>query len=379
MAQQAIQTMEHAVASTDMESADEMWHAIVSRDATADGAFFFAVTTTGIYCRPSCGARQPKRENVLIFKSSIDAEAAGYRPCKRCKPTETPGWAERNTLVTKACRYIEQAETTPALAEIAAYVGLSPHHFQRIFKTVTGITPKAYGTRHRTQHVKARLRSTNTVTEAIYDAGYSTSSRFYENAQSFLGMTAKAFRAGGRGQTIGYVIRPCVFGMMLLAATKKGVCSIQLGENSTELSARLKADFPDAALAKDDPVIEGWVDAAIALIAGEQSQNQALPLDIQGTAFQQQVWAALQKIPMGTQISYTELAAQIERPKAVRAVASACARNPVAVAIPCHRVIGKNGALSGYRWGIERKRALLAREKAMVLEREKARRQSTEQ
>lgn len=341
---------------------DTMWQAVCDRDKTADGTFYFAVETTGVYCRPSCGARQPRRENVSFHLTQQAAERAGYRPCKRCNPHKTESWAEREQLVAKACRFIEQAEETPKLDDIAAAVGLSPYHFHRTFKEVTGITPKAYATVHRSKNVKASLKETASVTEAIYDAGYGANSRFYEKAKGFLGMTPKEYRKGGSGQTIWYVVRECALGLMLLAATERGVCSIQLGDDKTALETALAREFPEATLMAEEQGIKDWVDLALDLVEARRPVSRQLPLDIIGTAFQQKVWMALQEIPVGETASYKDIAEKIDAPKAVRAVAQACASNPVAVAIPCHRVVRSDGALSGYRWGVDRKQTLLERE-----------------
>lgn len=347
---------------TGYQSDAEKWRAVTARDRSADGIFFFSVKTTGVYCRPSCGARQPRRENAAFHETCQEAEIAGFRPCKRCKPDQAPSWNQKNRLAAKACRFIEQAETVPVLGEIAAAVGLSPYHFHRIFKEVTGITPHAYAMAHRARRVKGGLRQTETVTEAIYDAGYNASSRFYEGARSFLGMTPKQYRTGGIGQTIRYTIRACSLGSMLLGATDKGVCTIQFGDDTATLEEKLRAEFPGAVLGSEDAVFESWVDAALALVETGKHALETLPLDIQGTAFQQRVWKALQQIRFGETASYKDIAERIEAPNAVRAVAQACAGNRIAVAIPCHRVVRKDGSLGGYRWGVERKQKLLARE-----------------
>lgn len=343
---------------------EEKWQAVLSRDKTADGQFFFSVATTGVFCRPSCGARQPKRENVAFHTSSADAQAAGFRACKRCKPTETPAWQERTDLVAKACRFIEEAETTPPLAELAGYIGMSPYHFHRVFKEVTGVTPKAYATSHRAKNVKGSLKESRTVTEAIYDAGYNANSRFYENAQDMLGMTPGEYRAGGAGKTIRYTIAACSLGLVLVGATERGICTIQLGDDQTSLTTALASEFPGATLEKADTELEAWVGTAIAMIEDGKSAPKALPLDIRGTAFQQRVWSALREIPAGETRSYKDIAEAIGSPASVRAVARACASNRLAIAIPCHRVVRSDGGISGYRWGVERKRALLKKENA---------------
>ena len=348
----------------EFKSEDERWLAVCARDKRADGVFFFGVETTGIYCRPSCGARQPRRENVVFFDTQEEAVNAGYRACKRCKPDATKSWNEQEQMVARACRFIEAAETAPKLEAIAAEVGLSPYHFHRIFKEVTGVTPKAYAASHREQAVRDSLRNVGTVTEAIYDAGYNANSRFYEKAQSFLGMQPQEFKKGGYGKTIHYVIRECALGLMLLAATDQGVCSIRLGDDAGALEAELQTEFPGAMLTGSDDTFETWVDTALELIDARRPTGRRLPLDIRGTVFQQRVWKALQTIPVGETASYKEIAEKIGSPKAVRAVAQACANNPVAVAVPCHRVVRSDGALSGYRWGVERKKKLLEQEKA---------------
>ena len=345
-------------------SDDQKWQAVIARDATADGQFFFSVATTGVYCRPSCGARQPRRENVAFHATPEAAEIAGFRPCKRCKPTETPSWEKRGALVAKACRFIEEAETPPTLDEIAATVGLSPYHFHRVFKEITGVTPKAYAVAHRSKTVRGSLKESRTVTEAIYDAGYNANSRFYEKAEAILGMSPRQYRAGGVGMAIQYSIRACSLGLMLVGATDRGVCTIQFGDSRDGLEAALKAEFPGATVSQDAAIVDTWVDAALALADGSLSEVASLPLDIRGTAFQQKVWQALQAIPIGETRSYKDVAESIGEPAAVRAVAQACAKNHIALAIPCHRVVRSDGALSGYRWGTNRKKALLTRESA---------------
>lgn len=341
---------------------EEKWQAVIARDKQADGVFYFAVATTGVYCRPCCGARRARRENVSFYETQAAAEQSGFRPCKRCRPDHAPSWIRKAELAEKACRFIEAAETPPTLKQVATEVGLSAYHFHRLFKEVTGLTPKAYATSHRARRVKDSLVEQATVTDAIYEAGYGASSRFYEKAPAFLGMTPQQFRRGGPGQTIRYAVRPCALGLMLLAATEKGVCGIALGDDAVTLEQTLRKQFPQASLALGDAPFDAWVDAALTLIeTGEPATD--LPLDIRGTVFQHKVWSALQTIPRGATLSYKEVAARIGAPNSARAVARACAGNPVAVAIPCHRVVRSDGALGGYRWGIARKRTLLARER----------------
>jgi len=334
---------------------------IIARDARADGAFFYAVKTTGVYCRPSCAARPPRPENIAFFTTGAEAQAAGFRPCKRCKPTEPPRAETQAAAIAKACRAIETAETTPSLAALAATAGLSPFHFHRIFKAITGITPKAYAATRRDARVKTALHKGNSVTEAIYNAGYNSSGCFYAGAKSRLGMGPKVFRAGGAGEIIVSALAPCAFGLVLVAATQKGICSISLGTDGQALEAELRGRFPNADFQAPDQKFAATVKRVAAFVDSPE-QNLALPLDIRGTAFQQRVWAELSKIPPGQTATYTDIAIRIGAPNAVRAVASACAANTLAVAIPCHRVIRTGGALAGYRWGLAAKRKLLETE-----------------
>ncbi|WCL53806.1 bifunctional DNA-binding transcriptional regulator/O6-methylguanine-DNA methyltransferase Ada [Gimibacter soli] len=349
------------VPAADYETDDARWRALLARDARADGRFYFSVATTGVYCRPSCAARQPRRENVAFHTTMAEAEAAGFRACKRCKPDETPAWHAREKMVARACRFIEDAETPPTLDMIAADAGLSPYHFHRLFKQVTGVTPKAYAASHRAKSVKGSLKGSRTVTEALYDAGFNASSRFYEGAKDMLGMTPGEYRGGAVGKTIRYTILPCTLGLMLVGATDVGVCTIQFGDDEQALQAALVAEFPEARFEGATERFGDWVKAALAFVeTGEGAAK--LPLDIAGTAFQRRVWAALQAIPAGETVSYKQVAEAIGEPAAVRAVARACASNRIAVAIPCHRVVRADGGLSGYRWGVARKRTLLDRE-----------------
>lgn len=339
------------------------WTAVASRDREADGQFFYSVKTTGVYCRPSCAARLANRKNVAFHLTQADAEAAGFRPCKRCKPTQG-SLAERYAqTVAEACRTIEAAETPPALAELALGAGLSPHHFHRIFKAVAGVTPKAYADAYRGQRMRAELAKAGTVTEAIYDAGFNSGGRFYEQSARVLGMTPTRFRKGGERTTIRFAIGECSLGAILVAATDKGVCAILLGEDPDTLVRDLQDRFDRAELIGGDAGFEDLVAKAVGLVE-RPGQGVDLPLDVRGTAFQQKVWQALRDIKAGDTASYLDIAKAIGAPKAVRAVAQACAANNIAVAIPCHRVVRHDGALSGYAWGVERKRALLDREAA---------------
>lgn len=333
------------------------WQAVLDRDPAA--SFYYAVVTTGVYCRPDCPSRRAKRENVRFFDSNGEAEAAGFRACLRCRPTEADRTAE---LVEKACRTIETAEETPDLASLAAGAGLSTYHFHRVFKARTGLTPRGYARALRDRRVRAALGEAGTVTEALYDAGFGSSGRFYAGSNASLGMTPTRFRAGGAGEIIRYAIGRSSLGGVLVAATDKGICAIMLGEDSDILIGELRGQFSKARLVAGDPEFDNWVSQVVAFV-DDPHLGLDLPLDIRGTAFQRLVWQALRAIPMGETRTYTDIAEALGMPKAVRAVAGACASNAVAVAIPCHRVHRIGGALAGYRWGIERKRALLDKEK----------------
>jgi AraC family transcriptional regulator of adaptative response/methylated-DNA-[protein]-cysteine methyltransferase len=340
---------------------EERWQAVIDRNRAADGAFFFSVRTTGVYCRPSCGARLPRRENVAFHASPADAEAAGFRACLRCKPNLDKCQDAQAKAVARACRAIEEAEEPPNLDALAKLAGQSPSHFHRVFKSATGVTPKAYADAHRGKRVRDALKRSNTVTEAIYSAGFNSNGRFYAASDDLLGMTPTGFREGGAGATIRFALGECSLGAILVAATDKGICAITLGDDTDKLVRAFQDDFPNAQLVGGDAEFERVVAAAVGLVEGSQREFE-LPLDVRGTAFQQRVWQALRDIPAGKTASYREIAAKIGSPDSVRAVASACASNRIAVAIPCHRVVRTDGSLSGYRWGVERKRALLQRE-----------------
>ncbi len=341
--------------------ADPRWAALQARDARADGSFFYSVRTTGVYCRPSCGARQARAENVAFHATAAAAERAGFRPCKRCRPDQISLAQQHAVMVTAACRAIEQAETTPALEQLAQPSGLSPSHFHRVFKAVTGVTPKQYAMAYRSARVRKELARSATVTEAIFDAGYHASSRFYEQANQVLGMTPSNYRAGGADSAIRFAIGECSLGAILVAQSERGVCAILLGDEPDALARDLQDRFPRALLVGDDPGYERLVAQVIGFVDAPEV-GLDLPLDVRGTAFQQRVWQALREIPVGRTASYGEIAQRIGQPDAARAVARACASNTLAVAIPCHRVVRNDGNLSGYRWGVERKRALLERE-----------------
>ncbi|WP_158806902.1 bifunctional DNA-binding transcriptional regulator/O6-methylguanine-DNA methyltransferase Ada [Beijerinckia sp. L45] len=344
-------------------SDDARWAALATRDEAADGTFVFSVKTTGVYCRPSCSARTARRENVAFHATCADAERAGFRPCKRCRPNEASQAARHAAAVASACRLIETAETLPTLDRLAQAAGLSPHHFHRVFKRATGVTPKAYGSAHRAARLAAALPRAQTITAAIYDAGYNASSRFYESSNDRLGMTPKTYRNGGTGQTIRFAIGACSLGAILVAATDKGICAILIGDDPDALARDLQDRFAKAELIGGDAAFEATVAQVVGFVEAPRL-GLDLPLDIGGTAFQQRVWQALRAIPVGTTASYADVARAIGLPSAMRAVAGACGANPIAVAVPCHRVVRSDGGLSGYRWGVERKRTLLEREKA---------------
>jgi AraC family transcriptional regulator of adaptative response/methylated-DNA-[protein]-cysteine methyltransferase len=340
---------------------DPRWASVKARDRSADGTFVYAVATTGVYCRPSCGARLPRPENVRFFADGTEAVRAGFRPCKRCK-ADAPPLAERQAeQVAAMCRMIESREDVPSLDELAQSIGASRFHAQRMFKRITGVTPRQYAAEHRGRRVRDELRTSASVTEAIYAAGFESSARFYEQSNALLGMAPQTYRKGGEAQAIRFAVGQCSLGAILVAATERGVCSIQLGDDPQALIDALARSFPRAELVGGDAAFERWVAQVVALVEAPRV-GLTLPLDIRGTAFQQRVWRALAKIPVGATITYAALADAIGAPRSVRAVAQACASNPLAVAIPCHRVVRKGGADTGYRWGIERKRELLARE-----------------
>ncbi|MCW5841559.1 MAG: bifunctional DNA-binding transcriptional regulator/O6-methylguanine-DNA methyltransferase Ada [Caldilinea sp.] len=341
---------------------ERRWQAITARDPAADGSFWFAVSTTGVYCRPTCRSRQPLRKNVRFFDSPDAAEAAGFRPCKRCQPRQaTPAMeVEHTQAIEQACALIHESDPAPTLDALAAAVGMSPYHFQRVFKARLGVTPKQYAMDLRRQRAGQALRESTSVTAAIYDAGYGSGGHFYGETDATLGMTPTAYRRGAAGETIRFGAAECYLGWVLVAATDRGLCAIDLGDDPEALEAGLRERFPKAAI-RHDPGFSDWTQQVVRFLNAPE-RGLDLPLDIQGTAFQRRVWTALRAIPAGSTLSYTEVAERIGEPKAVRAVAGACAANKLAVAIPCHRVVRQNGNLSGYRWGIERKRKLLARE-----------------
>jgi AraC family transcriptional regulator, regulatory protein of adaptative response / methylated-DNA-[protein]-cysteine methyltransferase len=341
----------------------EKWEAVRHRDPAADGHFFFAVKTTGVYCRPSCAARPARPENVAFYATRAAAERAGFRPCKRCRPDAPPRSEREAALVAAACRTIESAEEPPRLSQLAALAGGSPYHFHRTFKRIVGVTPKAYAAAHRNRRVQSSLQSGSEVTAAIYDAGFNSSGRFYEVAPEILGMKPSVYRNGGQGEAVWHSVGRCSLGRVLVAATARGLCAILLGDSAAELQADLKTRFPHATLTKPPAGFADWIDTVVRFVDDPaRAGGLDLPLDVRGTAFQRRVWEALRHIPAGKTTTYTEIAGRMGSPRAARAVAGACAANALAVAIPCHRVIASNGALAGYRWGVERKRRLLERE-----------------
>ena len=344
-------------------SDEERWAAVLDRNSGAEGAFFYSVATTGVYCRPGCPSRRPRREHVRFHASREDAESAGFRACRRCRPNE-PSLAERHAeAVATACRLIEAAEEMPALEALAEAAGMSRFHFHRVFKAATGCTPRGYAAAHRADRTRDALRKGGTVTDALYDAGFNSNGRFYAAAPEILGMAPAVFRRGGAGETIRFAVGACSLGALLVAATAKGVCAVALGDDPDALVHDLEDRFPRADLVGGDPEFEALVARVVGFVDAP-ALGLDLPLDIRGTTFQQRVWRALREVPAGATATYGEIAERIGAPGAARAVARACASNPLAVVIPCHRVVRTGGGLSGYRWGVERKRALLDREAA---------------
>jgi len=345
---------------------DPRWARIVARDRTADGHLWYSVVTTGVYCRPSCPSRSANPKNVQLHDTVKEAMATGFRPCKRCNPDGLSVEAENVAIVARACRLIEESEEEPSLTDLAAAVGCSPSYFHRRFKAVIGLTPKDYAAANRASKVRERLASGNSVTEAIYDAGFNSSGRFYEKSTGMLGMTPSQYRTGGANEEIRFAVGETSLGTILVASSKKGVASILLGDDPNELVHGLQDRFPKARLIGADRNYEALVARVVGFIEAPRL-GLDLPLDVRGTAFQRRVWQALQGIPIGHTVSYTEIAQRIGSPSARRAVAGACAANHLAVAIPCHRVVRSDGSLSGYAWGVERKQALLTREAARSL------------
>jgi AraC family transcriptional regulator, regulatory protein of adaptative response / methylated-DNA-[protein]-cysteine methyltransferase len=351
-----------AIQSTSKLNDAARWNAVAAHDRTADGLFVYAVHSTGVYCRPSCPSRRPRRDRVNFFETPAEARSAGFRPCRRCRPDGTTApdpWVEK---IRRACVYLANVEGHPSLATLAARLGGSPYHFQRNFRRLVGVTPREYADACRLRRVKRRLRAGADVTGAMFDAGYGSSSRFYERAAPKLGMTPSTYRRGGAGMNIRYTIVDSSLGRLLVASTSRGVCAVAMGSSDAELERALAREYPAASITPDSGVLAKWTEAILAHLTGRRPRLD-LPLDVQATAFQWQVWKALAAIPYGETRSYREIAATIGRPRAARAVARACAANPVALAIPCHRVVPADGSSGGYRWGMGRKKALLASER----------------
>jgi AraC family transcriptional regulator of adaptative response/methylated-DNA-[protein]-cysteine methyltransferase len=348
---------------------ESRWNAVLARDATCDGAFVFAVRSTGIYCRPSCPSRHPRREYVIFFPEPAAAEQAGFRACRRCRPRDAARSAPAG-LAQRLCRFIEtriaaNPEEPLTLAALASEAHLSPHHLERTFKRVMGITPRQYADTQRMRRLKSRLKKGDDVTTALYDAGFGSSSRLYERAPAHLGMTPATYRRGGEGMRIGYTIVPCPLGRLLVAATTQGVSAVYLGDRAQPLEAALAEEYPRADIFRDRNGLRGWVSTLLRHLRGQEPHLE-LPLDVQATAFQRRVWEELKRIPYGSTRSYSEVARAIGKPRAIRAVARACATNPVSIVVPCHRVVRGDGNLAGYRWGLDRKRALLEEEKRLA-------------
>lgn len=352
-------TFEH-MKSTLIEK-DPRWMAVQARDAQSDGRFIFAVESTGVYCRPSCPSRRPQPTQVKFFPGPLAAEAAGFRPCKRCRP-QKPAQNSHAEMVQRICRTLDaNVEVSVTLNDLSRELGVSPHYLQRIFKRAMGISPRAFADARRLSHFKSSLKKGQAVAEALYGAGYGSSSRLYERASSHLGMTPATYRRGGLGMSIGYTTVNSPLGRLLVAATHRGICAVYLGDSDTKLEGALGREYPSAEIQKDRNGFRPWVQSLLRHLQGQKPQLQ-LPLDVQATAFQRRVWEELMKIPYGSTRSYSQIARALGRPTAQRAVARACATNPLSIVIPCHRVLREDGNLGGYRWGMDRKRTLLQQE-----------------
>ncbi|MGA9771339.1 MAG: bifunctional DNA-binding transcriptional regulator/O6-methylguanine-DNA methyltransferase Ada [Blastocatellia bacterium] len=342
------------------------WNAVQTRDARFNPIFVYSVRSTGIYCKPSCPSRRPRREQVEFFASSKDAESGGFRACLRCNPQRADEHDPQLEMVKRACRLIEdQTEGVLSLADLGAQLKISPYHLQRTFKKIMGVTPRGYATAQRMSRFRSRIKEGESVTDAMYNVGYGSSSRLYERANSELGMTPAIYHKGGAGMIISYAVVGCTFGHLLVARTSRGLCAVRLGETAEELEAMLFAEFTAAELHRDDAALSQSVEALLQYLDRQQALPD-LPLDVQATAFQRRVWEELRRIPYGSTNSYGDIARKIGQPTAVRAVARACAANPVALVTPCHRVIREDGSLGGYRWGLERKQKLLAQEQTAI-------------
>ena len=348
-------------------SATEMWHAVRTRDSKADGRFVYAVRSTGIYCRPTCPSRRPAPQRVAFFAGPGEAEAAGFRACKRCRPNQDP---PNTDLVRKVCEYIQdrpegpdQSGSVPTLAELGRAVGSSPSHLQRVFKEATGVTPRQYASAWRLDRFKAMIKNGQDISTALYEAGFGSPSRLYETSTEQMGMSPGAYRRGGIGMNIYHTVVPCPMGRLLVAATDQGVCSVKLGNSDPALEENLMAEFPSANHQLDGGPLAIWAAEILSYLDGEKT-GLNLPLDIQATAFQQQVWRMLRTIPYGETRTYQQVAQALGKDGSSRAVGTACGANPVALVIPCHRVLRKDGGLGGYSWGLERKQSLLDMERA---------------
>jgi AraC family transcriptional regulator, regulatory protein of adaptative response / methylated-DNA-[protein]-cysteine methyltransferase len=351
--------------SVKFDTDETRWNAVSENNSNADGHFYYAVITTGIYCRPCCKSKLPNRSNVEYFTTCDDAEAAGYRACKRCRPTETSKAAEIEQKIIHACRIIEGSETSIKLDDLAMQVNLSSYHFHRLFKKIVGVTPKQYASRHQSRRFQKNLKTSPSITDAIYSAGYGSSGSVYDKKQDHLAMKPKDYRKGATDITITYGIAQCFLGWIIVAATDRGICAIEFGDDSAPLPQLVQDRFPNAQLSKADIGFEMLIKEVVDFIKTQEDSFQ-IPLDIQGTAFQQQVWEVLRQIKPGETVSYTDVAERIGNPNAVRAVATACASNKLAVVIPCHRVVSKTGKVGGYRWATERKKKLLQLEKETI-------------
>jgi AraC family transcriptional regulator of adaptative response/methylated-DNA-[protein]-cysteine methyltransferase len=349
--------------SSRAEEPSDRWDKVCARDADADGEFIFAVKTTGVYCRPSCPSRRPNRKNVEFYVINSDAEEAGYRPCKRCKPTEISVTQSHALVVERACRNLEASDSEPNLEELSKQASMSKYHFQRVFKTTIGLTPKQYRAAVSQSRMRDALHNSSTVTQAIYESGHDAASRFYDTAMKSLGMTPSVYLAGAKGEVIVYAFAECWMGTVSVAISRKGICAVRLSDTQEQGKDELLSLFPHAILIFGAGDVEEFV-ASVTVATTEPKTAGELPLDIRGTAFQQRVWSALRDIPIGSTSTYSDVADAIGAPKSVRAVARACAANPVAVFVPCHRVVRADGGLGGYRWGVERKRQLLDQEAA---------------
>jgi AraC family transcriptional regulator of adaptative response/methylated-DNA-[protein]-cysteine methyltransferase len=358
----ALSKQQNTHASAESTTDESFWRAVLDRDSRFDGRIFFGVRSTGIYCRPSCPARRPRREQVVFFRIPEAAERAGFRSCRRCQPRNATTFDPQVEMVRRACDYIEgHADELPTLDDLSAHTGVSPYHLQRVFKRIAGITPRQYAEAFRLDQFKAGVKKGATVAGAMYDAGYGSSSRLYERAPARLGMTPAEYRRGGKDVRIKYTIAGTSLGRLLVAGTEKGICSVRLGDSDALLETNLLSEYPEADVSRDDKALGDWMEQLLSHLEGNRPHLN-LPLDVQATVFQWSVWEKLKEIPYGSTRSYGDIARAMGRPTATRAVARACATNPVALVIPCHRVVREDNSLGGYRWGLERKRALLERE-----------------